>query len=370
MKKFGVLILSLCLIFCFAACSSDSGGSPDTDTPPDSNGEVKSIIVNSFLHEAASLTYGTKDAVENIAEYTDGEVVATGYYSGTLLDITDSWEGTINGTADISYIGPQLMDAYSVLTQLFSIPVAGMPNDGAIPLCDLYWQLVNERPEFDDEFAKQNLKIVWTEGLSGSGLHSSVRVVKTPADAVGLTIEGLGYYGNKYWSNLGANTISLALVDYYSSLERGIVDSFYNSMGNVYNLKTLELLPYHTIFGVEDGSPSGAGLSTGTMLYVCNLDTWNSFTADQQGAITQSFRDGSINVALPLELEEMTAGVEEAKAAGHEFYYINGEDAAVWYEAAQPLVDEWIANCDAAGYDGTAIWETWLGILADYQGNT
>lgn len=375
MKTQKLFIVILCLVLCFSlfsACSntddsSASSGDANATSSNDAGTEYKTITVNSFLPEATPLTQGTIASVANIAKYTDGEIVANGYYSGTLLDFNDSWEGTISGSADISYIGPALMDAYSTLTQLFSIPIAGMPTDGAIPLCDLYWELVNERPEFDDEFAGSNLKIIWTEALSGSGLHSSVRLVKQPSDAVGLTVEGLGLAGNKYWANCGANTVSLALADYYSSLERGIVDSFYNSIGNLAGMKTLPLLPYHTIFGVEDGAPSGCGLSCGTMLYVCNLDTWKSFTTEQQSEITQAFKDGSQQVALSLEREEMLKALDEAHSAGHEFYYINGEEAEPWYAAAQPIVDEWITDCDEKGYDGAAIWETWECILTDYQ---
>ena len=48
-------------------------------------------------------------------------------------------------------------------------------------------------------------------------------------------------------------------------------------------------------------------------------------------------------------------GREVAEAAGNAIYTMDAGEVARWQEAAQPVIDGWIAEMDDAGHDGQAL---------------
>ncbi|MCL1828012.1 MAG: TRAP transporter substrate-binding protein DctP [Oscillospiraceae bacterium] len=362
MKRNGIIALIVCCALCFillAGCNSSGGGQSPS-------GEAVNIKVNSFLTESAPLTDGTKAIVARINEYTGGSVNATGYYNGNLIGFFETWEAIGNGTIDIGYIAPVVMDSYSVLTPVFSIPTAGLPLEGPIVLADLYNELIAARPEFNEEFAKSNITIIWVESLCGTVVSTTNRPIRTPADLRGLTIEGLGKATTLYFENAGCATVSLDVGDYYTSLDRGVIDAFYGSVGGIFNNQLSELLPYITIFGTPEGAPSGAGMSTSVMMYGCNTDTWNKFSSEQQEQIIRACRDGSA-VGLQLDIDSQWVALDYFKELGHDVHYVWGDEMQAWTELAKPVLDDWIASVNAAGFDGRGIWDSYQQILADYN---
>lgn len=364
MKKAIALVIILAMMMTLVACGSNE--TPGTAAPSDAPAAPVKIKVNSFLTESSPLTDGTKAIVENINNYTEGSIVAEGYYNGNLIGFMETWEAISNGTIDIGYVAPVVMDSYSVLTPIFSIPTNGLPTEGPIALSDLYNELINQRPEFAEEFAKSNLKIVWVESLNGQGVHTKGSLVTTPEQAKGLAIEALGKTTCLFFEELGCTAISLDVGDYYTSLERGIIDSLYGSVGEVYNNQLHEILDCHTIFGTEDGTPSGAGISTGVMMYCMNLQVWNSLTAEQQEQLVQACKDGS-NVGLEKDVSSMYTAIDEWNANGHQIYYCWGDEAQAWVDASAGVREAWIKTATEAGYDAQGIWDTWQQILADYN---
>ena len=364
MKKRSIIAAALCLILCFAllaGCNSGSGG--DVAGTGDKAIDIK---VNTFLTESSPLTDGTKAIVADINEYTGGSVNATGYYNGNLIGFFETWEALGNGTIDIGYVAPVVMDAYSVLTPIFSIPTKNLPLEGPIVLADLYNELVNSCPDFAAEFAKSNLHIVFVESLCGTVVSTTNRPIRIPADLKGLTIEALGKSTTMYFENAGCATVGLDVGDYYTSLERGVIDAFYGSVGGIFNNQLSELLPYITIFGTPQGAPSGAGMSTSVMMYCCNTDTWNKFSDEQKEQVTRACKDGS-NYGVNLDVDSQWVALDYFEELGTDVYYVWGDEMDAWVDLAAPVRDAWIAEATAAGYDGRGIWDTYQSILADYS---
>jgi TRAP-type C4-dicarboxylate transport system substrate-binding protein len=201
------------------------------------------------------------------------------------------------------------------------------------------------------------------------GIHLSKGVLKTPDDIKGKKIEGLGAISSEYWERLGANTVSLDAGDYYTSVNSGVVDGMLTHWACVNNYGLNDVLHGHTIFGeYTDEYPSGSGISTGSMGYAMNLDTWKKLTEEQQGWVLEAFRYGA---ALSAEMDTTSAqeGYEKAKANGDEIVTISGDALKPWADAMQPVVDDWIAECEAAGIgeDATRVYNTLLQLVEQYK---
>jgi TRAP-type C4-dicarboxylate transport system substrate-binding protein len=373
-KKYPVSVLLFALgVLLFTACGgggadADAGAAESEETATEETAAAPRIVkVNSFLTEASVLTDGTKLSVASIEEFSDGALVGEGYYNGTLIGFGDTWEALGNGTVDIAYVPPALTGQYSTLLDIFSLPIAGMPTTGNWANSQAFNELVQTRPEFDAEMAKHNLKIIFMEALPGSNIHSSKKTVPTPADAKGIVIEALGNNSANFFGDLGANTVTLDTADYFVSMQRGVIDAFFNQWGMLYDFQLMDLATHHTIFGDNSKFPPGHGLAASTMIYAANLDFWNSLTESGQDAIMRAFAKGC-EYAIVNDNAQMQVGYDYAVEQGHEILVIDDPaQLALWFDAAQPTVDKWVEEVSAEGYDGAAILADFRKILEQYE---
>jgi len=374
MKKRMVFLLLTVLLaagMMFAGCGGNSapassgGSSGSGDGTPAAEGPEIVLKVNNFIPESSPLAQGSLKAAEKLRELSGGTMDAEVYLNGTLLGFNDTWQGTGEGAVDIGYLGPAAIDANTVLNNIFSTPIPDLPGIN-LKASAAYNELIASQPSLNEELAKSNLRWLAVEALPGASLHTTKSLVKLPSESKGLVIEGMGAVSSKYWEALGCTTVTLDPGDYFVSLERGVINAYYGQWASLNNYKTVELLPYHTIFGDTSESPAGSGLSTGVMGYVINLDTWNKLTEEQQGWLTQAFIEGGI-FANTADLEDIKSGEKYAIDNGQEIYHVDTPELLQpWYDSMGTVVDAWYADAEAAGYDGKAVREALLEILRKY----
>jgi TRAP-type C4-dicarboxylate transport system substrate-binding protein len=363
-------------LFVFVGCGggpSDSGNSDGSSASTDAGGDGSSAVaprilkINSYLTEGSPITDGLKVAVDAVSEESNGELVGEGYYNGTLLGFDDSWEGCANGTVDIAHIPQAVIGQYSQLMDILSVPIKNLPETGGWTISQAFNEFVRSRSEFDEELTRQNLKLIILEAVPGNNFHSAKRTLNVPSDAKGLVIEALGSISSEFLGSLGANTVTLDFGDYLVSAQRGVVDTFFNQWGAMGTSQTLEVLKYHTIFGDNSQFPGGSGLAASAMMYVCNLDTWNSLTESQQEALIRAFEKG-VKAADDIDLPHIQESYEMCVDRGDEFNIIT--DPAIlqqWYDAAQPAIDEWKENVTKLGCDADSILADFETILEKYE---
>jgi len=361
----------------FAGCSgggtdetATSGSGTETGSSAEGTapaGEVITIKVNNFMPQETPPALGTAEAAKKLEELSGGTMVAEVYYNGTLLGFADSWQGCGDGAVDVAIIGPAVTDSNTLLNNIFETPVPNLPFSN-VDTTKMFNELLDTQPALNEELATMNLRWLTTQSLCNSSLHTNNKLMPTPADVKGAVIEGLGAVSSKYWESLGATTVSLDPGDYYISCERGTVDGMYTHWPCVNDYKLNEVLTYHTIFGeLDEGMPSGNGISSGAMGYIVNLDTWNSLTEEQQGWLQEAFRYGALYSA-ELDIQSALDGYNTAVAEGHEIVYVTGDDLQPWIDAMQPIVDEWVKNCTAAGFDNAQeIYDSLVELAAKYS---
>jgi TRAP-type C4-dicarboxylate transport system substrate-binding protein len=98
-----------------------------------------------------------------------------------------------------------------------------------------------------------------------------------------------------------------------------------------------------------------------------NLKTWNKLTASQQEALTKAFQKG-VEAVAPLDYPMIKAGYDLVKERGDEITnLVSAEELKPWFDAAKPVIDDWIKEIDAQGYDGAAIYNALKAAIAKYQ---
>ncbi|MDR0853502.1 MAG: TRAP transporter substrate-binding protein DctP [Clostridiales Family XIII bacterium] len=373
MNKKRVLIIGLILILtvsmAFAGCgSSDSGSDGDSNTDGDkAAGETITLKVNNFMPQEVPPSLGTAKAGEVLAELSGGTIKTEEYYNGTLLGFNDSWQGTGDGGVDIAIMAIATIDQNTVLNNVFSTPVAGLNTD-QVKTTQMFNELIDKEPTLNEELETKNLHWLSLQAMPNLNIHVTKDAPKTIADVKGKKIEGLGAVSSKYWEKLGATTVSLDPGDYFTSCKNGVVDGMFAHWACVNDYGLNDVLHAHTTFGeYTDEYPSGNGISTGCMGYAMNLDKWNSLSAEQQGWVTEAFRQGALYSA-ELDTTSAQEGYSKAVANGDEIVNIKGDDLAPWIDAMQGVVDEWIVASEGAGFTtATQIRGTLLDLVEEYK---
>ncbi|MDR2487307.1 MAG: TRAP transporter substrate-binding protein DctP [Clostridiales Family XIII bacterium] len=344
---------------------TDSPGA-EADAPAAQAGTPITIKVNSFLPEGSTLTEGTKASVENIAKFSNGELIGEGYYNGSLLGFDDSWEGTGTGTVDVSFIGPAILGQYSRLLDGLQLPYKGISPDERNTM-KAFNEFVNGHEEFAKDLEKHNLKILYIEGVPGSAIHTTSKTVKVPADCKGIVIDALGKNNADFFTALGAKTMTLDFGEYLISAQRGVVDAFLDGWAAMNDSQCIEVVKKHTVFGeATDDHPSGNGLSSSPMTYVVNLDTWNKLSESQQQALVKAFEEGVATVP-DLDRVSQQNAYNIAKERGDEIISVTGAEFDAWYDAAKPVIEAWIKEMDSQGYDGQKLYDDLQATLGKYQ---
>jgi TRAP-type C4-dicarboxylate transport system substrate-binding protein len=268
---------------------------------------------------------------------------------------------------DVALISIATIDSNTVLNNIFSTMIPDLPPSG-LDTAAMFNKLVEEEPSLNAEMESSNLRWLSLHPMPNLNIHLAKKVLKKPEDIKGQKIEGLGAVSSKYLENIGATTVTLDSGDYYLSCERGVVDGMLTHWACVNDFKLNEVLHYHTIFGeMTEEYPSGNGLAADCMGWIVNLDTWNKLSEEQQGWIYEAFQFCATR-SVELDAESALNGYKTCVEQGDTFENIKGDDLKPWYDAMQTPVDEWVKNCEKAGFDNAKeVREKLLSILEEYK---
>jgi TRAP-type C4-dicarboxylate transport system substrate-binding protein len=372
MKKWLALLLALALVFAFAACSKDTAETPtdeptqaateapaSTETPastPDDT--VYKLTLSYYASESIPPGQAVLKAVEYAKEKSNGRLIIDAYFSGTYVSKDDTMASLATGVIDIAPCEATQIASVSTLNQVFNALIqADLPDRDAVQ--EAYVNMLENIPELNEEMLK-NANCFWLYPyvLGGHNLHGNVRV-ETVEDLKGLKVESHGIEG-QYVNLLGGTAVELSSGDYYNAMKLGTVDCQFMHWAVMQNYQVNEVVKYHTIFGADEIS---SGIMMPAMGYFVNNDTWNELPEDLQQIMYDAFV-----VAADYIIETDTVGfqdaVDYAHENGHEFIFVQGEDRKPWADSMTPILEDWFADCEAAGYDGKSVYDQMCQLFA------
>ncbi|MDC7125581.1 MAG: TRAP transporter substrate-binding protein DctP [Spirochaetales bacterium] len=322
-----------------------------------SSGAQKTIVLkyNDFNSSGIGLTDMTKGMLDEVETLTEGRVKITSYFNASLIKYPETFQGICNGVADISYYMIGGTPGVHQLNDVFSLPFLGFKDTEQA--LKVWTKMLDDYPELQAENEKYNVRALAIHPMLGYHLHMTDKICRTPAEMKGEKILAEG--NNAFmFSDMGASAMNMGPQDWYTSLQRNVVNGHFTHFVVPMEFKTDELLKYHTMFG--DG---GAGY--GSIVYLVNLDSWSKISPKDQEIITEVFR--KINeeaVKLDIELQEKALAKLEADG-GHTIVKLTPEEIELWKKAAQPTIDNWISKTEAAGLPGQKIYDAITTLAAE-----
>ena len=258
----------------------------------------------------------------------------------------------IDGVADIVWTVSGYTPGRFPLTEVFELPFT-MTNAEAVSRA--YWELAEETM-MDKDFKDFKVLGLW---VHGPGLIHSKDPIEKVSDLNGVKLRAPTRVTNKLFSTLGATPVGMPVPAVPEALSKGVIDATVIPWEVTGALKVPELVHNHTTFG-------DASLYTTTFIYAMNKDRWESLPDDLKAVIdANSGVEFSAFAGKQMQADDGPAH-KAAMDMGNNIITLAPEQVEEWRQASQGVIDEWIAEMDGKGLDGTGIRSKALELIDKY----
>jgi TRAP-type C4-dicarboxylate transport system substrate-binding protein len=264
----------------------------------------------------------------------------TFYHAESLYKYADQAQALEDGLIDITTFVVSWEKARAPLHTIISSPLMGFNAQSAQRI---WFELQENIPAFGAEFSKY--KEIWHMTMIPTVFNAN-KAVRVPADFKGLKVSATGMQAELFKS-IGAIPLRLGPPDWYTSLERGLLDVMPIGIYSVLAFKLSEVTNTH-IF------PTGDSLGFTGMTYIMSRKKYESLPPEVQKVIDDNVKSCSAEQTGIDEMNRMKA--EEAiKKMGHTMIYLTPQEMDLWYAAVKPIHEEWIHEMEAKGLPGRQV---------------
>ena len=366
MKKFAALILVLILALSLCACG-DSGKqntpAPSDKAPssePADNGantdapkqwKEMTLTFTTFQPETGMGNNNIYKLEEKLNERLDGAIKFEYYYSGTLCSNVDTLDGVISGVADIGYV------------TIGNYP-GRMPYLSLFDQCGIRWNNTEAASSAMVEFLQEWPDLAEIDGvtpilctISTPGIIASNKPIKTLSELQGVSCRSTSTTTAAV-SAMGASPVSLEWSECYEALRNGMVDALYTIPGACASSLIHEVAPYATVNPYYVTS----------YMYAMNTDVLDSMPEEQREIFLECCAE------VQDEYTKSYAGRFEGdeKAAVYfagleDLIFLDDADLVELDSRVSGLIDDYAAQIDSQGYDGTVALELIRSLAGKYN---
>lgn len=210
-----------------------------------------------------------------------------------------------------------------------------------------------------DEFAE--VKVIAVHVHGPGLLHMKGTPIRKLEDLQGKKLRGPTRVINMLLEQLGAVPVGMPVPAVPEALSTGVIDGTVIPWEVTAPLKISELVDSHTAFSGEHG------LYTSTFVFAMNKAKYDSLPDDLRQVI-----DANSGLAAAKLLGEAMDGGDikgeaVARERGNEIIVLDEAETERWKQAAQPVVDAWIAEMSGKGVDGAALVAEARALIAKYS---
>jgi TRAP-type C4-dicarboxylate transport system substrate-binding protein len=312
------------------------------------------LRLHHFLPGAANVPTHILDPwADGIEEQSEGRIRIERYAAMALGGTPPQlYDQAVEGTVDIVWTLPGNTPGRFPSTEVFELPFM-LTNAEATSRA--YWDLFERHMR--DELSETHILGAW---VHGPGMIHSREPVGSMEDLQGMTIRAPTRIINALLGELGANPVGMPIPQVPENLSRGVIDGAVVPWEVTVALRVPELVNNHTEFGGEHA------LYTTTFVLAMNKDAYEAMPEDLREILDANSGEGFSAFAGRTQQEWDAPGREMAVENGNNIIQLSDEETERWRQAAQPVIDNWIAEMNARGYDGQALVEEARELIARY----
>ena len=246
-----------------------------------------------------------------------------------------------NGVVDIVWTLPGYTPGRFPISEVFELPFMAADAEATSQAAHSFYER-----HLRDEFAE--VKVLALHVHAPGSFHLRDRPVTRLEDLAGRQIRAPSRTVNAALAALGAIPVGMPVPEVPEALARGVIDGAVIPFEVARPLRVHELVDHHT----QVMGPGGRGFYTATFLFAMNRTVYEGLPADLQAVI-----EANTGAALAREVGALwddaeAPGIAAAEGEGNGIVIIDGDEAARWQTATQPVIDGWIAEMETRGLDG------------------
>ncbi len=303
------------------------------------DGDPITINFSSHLPEQSAQAKFLKQSFDVLDKMSEGKLKVSARWSGTVHSVSEGFEANRSGITDMSACFTFLNISNFPLTKALSLPGL-FPNAGTL-------SIVAEKlagKYFEPEFKRQG---VYLEGITGSARFNlfSNKPIETLADLQGMKVRSGTGVPEEVFKALGATPVNVSSADFFSALQRGLLDAVFTSDAAAKAFRINEAAKHHTDTPINH-----------TPLEFCmNPRTYEALPPDLQEVFYRWSRQKS---QAESQISFTLASAEARKQfqdEGMEYHSIDPAEFKRWQDKYAPVIDAYIKDGEEKGLPTRAL---------------
>ena len=262
-----------------------------------------------------------------------------------------------DGVADIVWTLPGYTAGRFPASEAFELPFMTNTAQGS---SRALWEYIHVNKLNTTEF--KDVKPLAFHVHDEGHLHMVKKPIQTLADFKGLKVRAPTRLTNKMLAAFGATPVGMPVPQVPEALSKGVIDGAALPWEVVPAVKVHELVKFHS-----ESDPRARALYTTVFIFAMNKAKYDSLPADLKKVIDAN--SGPELSAWIGKVWDDSAGPARklAEDRKNSFNTIPLEELKKWEQAAQPVVDEWVKDVTAKGYDGKALLQSARDLINKYD---
>lgn len=368
-RKTLALLLALVMVLALTACGSKAPApaaeapaadapaaeAPAADAPAaePADDTVYTFNIDFPNPETASAFRALTDWSKYLEEQSGGRLIMKIYSGGALGALPDCVANCESGVTDGFWSGVTIYPGVFPATEVMALPMIGAKNYKVVN--DVLNALLAEYPVITDEWSQ--FKVVALHSSAGSPIlfKGDVSSVK---DMAGKNLRISNAYTTDWFTNKGANPVSVGINDGYENIQKSVID------GGLFFFDQVES---SALYEVIDSVYVGQTIYPLNMLCL-NIDKYNALPDDLKKLIDDSgeiFLNSSIDYFD--EQQERMIGVCEDH--GVNIIYEDEESIEWLKEGVESAWQKWVDTVTANGLPGQEILDKAMEYIDTYNAN-
>ncbi|MEM1370955.1 MAG: C4-dicarboxylate TRAP transporter substrate-binding protein [Pseudomonadota bacterium] len=290
---------------------------------------------------------------ELLAVATDGAVRVENNWGGALFATTAAVDSIGLGVADMGVVvGPYAQ------SEMPELNIGGQPMQPAGPwvMMKALDDLFSNNAQIRERMAENGLVYLNAYSLPPSLLACNDDLIRTTDDVAGVRISNTGTT-SELFDRFDGNMVDMPIYEVYQSMQTGLIDCTVTFSYFAVATQLHELLATMAPLDLP---------ATTVVLTVMNRDTFESLSPETQAGVLEAASSMADYYGQQLEHADAVA-LEAMRAAGVQDHAFTADEQQAMQVAMQPNLDEWLADAEASGLDGQAVYDEFLGYVETWQ---
>ena len=292
--------------------------------------------------------------IEKIEKETQGRVKIKPFWAGALYKPRESVLELAKGVADIGDCSGAYAPTGFDFEKSMRMAFWGV-NDRQLAR-KVYYAVKDKYPELEREFTDAGIKVMAYASIPPYNMLLAKKRISAISDFKGLTVKASGDLA-KLATRLGGEGINMPMGETYTALQKNTIDAAFAPYETMKSFRFAEVIKYALELDLS-AAPAGH--------WAFCLKSWNKLPKD----IQKVFEDNT--EWFGQKVEELVFANDEpaiqlAKENNVEFIRLPPEELEKVYAVVDKTLLEEMANLDAKGLPGTAVYKDIRRLINEYS---